>query len=288
MSIATHEVDSGLGRWTHTAWRPDSTGPLAGLVDQIWYFDGLTMHPRERVFPNGLLEIIVHLGARYRTLDETGFALSPTTCITGIHSQSMVIEAPGPHCRVLGVRLRPAGAYALLGQPLSDLSDRTVDLCELVGRAADELAERCHDASSTIEVLNRAIGWISERIRCSLEWYPIHRAAAWAAEQIANSCGTVPIAVLRTQTGLSHVRMAAIFREQVGVTPKRYARIHRFRHALQLLNENAHSLAQIAARAGYYDQPHMNADFREMAGLTPREILNAARYPNSVSVAESP
>jgi hypothetical protein len=30
----------------------------------------------------------------------------------------------------------------------------------------------------------------------------------------------------------------------------------------------------------------MNSEFREMAGLTPREFLAATRYPNSLSLPE--
>lgn len=50
--------------------------------------------------------------------------------------------------------------------------------------------------------------------------------------------------------------------------------------------QGAGSLADLAVTAGYYDQPHMNAEFRELSGLTPREFLAAHRYVNSVSIAE--
>jgi AraC-like DNA-binding protein len=33
----------------------------------------------------------------------------------------------------------------------------------------------------------------------------------------------------------------------------------------------------VALAAGYYDQPHMNAEFRQLSGLTPREFLARAR-----------
>jgi AraC-like DNA-binding protein len=53
-----------------------------------------------------------------------------------------------------------------------------------------------------------------------------------------------------------------------------------------MLNRPGASLSQVALDAGYYDQPHMNAEFREMAGLTPRQFLAARRYPNSLSLPE--
>ena len=45
-------------------------------------------------------------------------------------------------------------------------------------------------------------------------------------------------------------------------------------------------LVAIAAQAGYYDQPHMNAEFRNHAGMTPHAFRRAQRYPNSTSLAE--
>ncbi|WUG29167.1 helix-turn-helix domain-containing protein [Streptomyces sp. NBC_00459] len=34
------------------------------------------------------------------------------------------------------------------------------------------------------------------------------------------------------------------------------------------------SLADLASRAGYYDQSHMYRDFRTLSGRTPRELLD--------------
>ncbi|MFW6084495.1 MAG: helix-turn-helix domain-containing protein [Gemmatimonadota bacterium] len=47
------------------------------------------------------------------------------------------------------------------------------------------------------------------------------------------------------------------------------------------------SLAEVALSAGYYDQPHMNREFRRMAGLTPGEYLRSRRFPESPHLAES-
>ena len=285
MPIVAQRFDSNLGRWTHTGWLPGPGHPLEWAVDRVWDFDGMAAHPRERVFPNGHLELIVQLDDRYLDITAAGAVPTPAACVTGIFSRSAVVQAPRRPCRVLGVRLRPAGAWALLAHPLCQLAELTADLGDLVGSAGGELAEQCHHADSGIERVRRAVAWLGGQLRRP-DARGVDPAAQWVARRIADTGGSRPIAALRAETGLTDARLIALFREQVGVTPKRLARIHRFDHALTLLTREGGTLASVAQRAGYFDQPHMNADFREMAGLTPGEFLAATRYPNSLSLPE--
>src|SRR5262249_61599947 len=85
------------------------------------------------------------------------------------------------------------------------------------------------------------------------------------------------VARLRKESGLSKARLVAAFRAQIGVRPKLWARLVRFRRVLDALAETEVRLADVALDAGYYDQAHMNAEFRELAGVSPTEFL-AARF----------
>ena len=280
MSVTSFEVDSPLGRWRAHQWQPSH---LAGVVDFLWHFEGQLTHLRERAFPSGKLELIVHFGETYTLVEGKGSGRCSVACLTGLQTSSILIEAPPGPCCVMGIRLHPAGAYALLARPLSEMSDLTADLGDLVGRAAADLTEHCSEAVSAEERLGRAAAWVAGRVAVSPRVDP---AIAWIASQIERRQGSVSIAELRERTGLTRTRLATAFREQIGVPPKLYARILRFRRLLDLLSQGAGSLADLALAAGYYDQPHMNAEFRELSGLTPREFLASARYANSVSLAE--
>src|SRR4030095_12288593 len=97
--------------------------------------------------------------------------------------------------------------------------------------------------------------------------------------------GALPVTALREEAGLSATRLAAAFRTHVGVTAKQYGRILRFRQLLAMLHRGSASLADGALAAGYYDQPHMNAEFRELSGFTPREFLAGDR---SLEIRASP
>jgi AraC-like DNA-binding protein len=271
MKISTLHNDTPLGSWIYSEWRPRR---LAGLVEVIWYFKGPTSSARKRILPNGMVEMLVNFGEPYRTISGAGPEWLKKAWLAGLQSGPMVGEQP-PRQDVMGVRMCPAGAYALLNGPMREISELVVDLEDLVGRAADELAERCYDATSVEGRLRRAADWVAERVMKSRGIDP---AVAWAAGQIEQTGGAVSIAELRRQTGLSKTRLAEAFRDQIGLAPKLYARVVRFRRAAELLQKGASPLIEIALAAGYYDQPHMNAEFRDLSGLAPREFL-AARYP---------
>ncbi|MGH2602079.1 MAG: LysR substrate-binding domain-containing protein [Dehalococcoidia bacterium] len=184
-----------------------------------------------------------------------------------------MVEAPGHETSVLGIRLTVAGAYALFGRPMQELTGLTVDLQDLLGSAAAELQDRCWAESSPRGRFNRAAEWIEARLRRGIRADP---AVAWAVDQIRRCGGAVSISRLREQAGLSSNRIASAFREQVGVTAKQYARIVRFRLVLDRLHAGTVSLADAAhepwiiAAPGSSDCARLVAAACTAAGFTPK------------------
>lgn len=281
MRVETQQVEGPFGSWKHTEGRCDE---LAGLIEVVWHFDGQTTFQRERAFPNGLLEIVVQLDEPFREI-RNGQRQDhfPVTCINGLQTNSFVIEAPAHPCKVLGIRLTPAGAYALLDTSLIDMRDITIDLRDIAGRCAAELTERCLDATSGEARVRIALAWVGERVARGVRVDP---GIGWMAREIERHHGAVSMASLRDRVGFSKTRTVEGFRRQIGLSPKTYARVIRFRRVLQLLHADVGSLSDVALEAGLYDQPHLNAEFKELSGFTPTEFLAALRY-SPTSLAES-
>src|SRR5262245_19900140 len=135
MEISTLHNDTSIGSWAYSEWRPPH---LAGLVEVVWYFKGPTSSARKRVLPNGMVEMLVNFGEPYRTISGAGPELLKTAWLAGLQSGPMVGEQP-PRQDVMGVRLCPAGAYALLHRPMREIRELVVDLAGPVGPAANEL-----------------------------------------------------------------------------------------------------------------------------------------------------
>ncbi len=284
-------ADSALGRWMVARWTPPIASRLSSLVERIWYFDGTMVHAKERVFPDGRAEIIVMLDEPHRDGDAETLPTFPAVCINGLRTRPSVVVAPPGRCRVLGILFEPLAACRLLHESLADLTDTTIDLRDAIGRAADELGNRCADGVNTsawnparnaVAVVRTAAEWAMDRVS---EGPMVDPTIHWAACTIRSDRGVLSVNGIGSALRLSRSQFAERFRSRVGVTPKRFARIVRFQNALSMLGQ-VESIASVAAELSYYDQAHMHRDFGEFAGMTPGAFVAARRYAGSSSVAE--
>ena len=164
----------------------------------------------------------------------------------------------------------PVGAFAFLGLPMHELVDGIVPLEDVLPRAARNLTARLADATSWEERFTRLDEILLARLADSREPSP---DVAWAWQTLVDSHGRVPVGWLCDRLGRSRKQLAVRFREQIGLPPKTVARILRFTRAVGLLQGRADGeLAGVAFECGYYDQAHLNRDFREFAGTSPGEF----------------
>src|SRR5262245_5527347 len=136
---------------------------LAPWVDLLWFYEGPTGHHRKRIFPNGRVELLVNMGEPYRLAEGRGSERLRTAWLSGLQHGPMVVEQPARQ-KVLGVRLRPAGAYAVLAAPMHEITGLVADLEDLLGPAARELVERCHEEATAEGCFVAAKRWISARV----------------------------------------------------------------------------------------------------------------------------
>jgi AraC-like DNA-binding protein len=93
----------------------------------------------------------------------------------------------------------------------------------------------------------------------------------WAWERLRRTAGAVRVDGLARELGWSRRHFAQRFKRELGVAPKTAARLMRFDRAARRLRAGE-PLGQVALDCGYYDQPHMNREFRALAGCTPAQL----------------
>ncbi len=81
---------------------------------------------------------------------------------------------------------------------------------------------------------------------------------------------------LAREANLSKYHFARTFREAEGVTPWAYVQRVRVRRARTLLDAGL-PLAEVALRAGFYDQSHLTNTFKRIEGVTPGQYRRKKR-----------
>lgn len=251
--------------------------PLGPFVENLWALSDAPGHTRERILPSGTFELVINLQEdAFRIYDSAGGSCRrmPGAIVSGAYRRPFVIDTLA-HASVVGVHFRPGGAARFLGVPAGALADDHVELAALWGRRAGELRERLCGAAAPAERFEL----LEQALLARLASQPRRHPAVLGALGALESTGAT-VRELAERAGLSHRRFIQLFDEEVGMTPKRFARVRRFQRALAIA-QGAESVdwAQLAHASGYCDQSHLIRDFTAFSGLSPAGLHRHRRDP---------
>jgi AraC-like DNA-binding protein len=238
-------------------WELATRGRMSSYVERA---PGLAVR---RELPGPLIAVILELGPPLRVDGHRhagGF-------VAGLGDVPSTTEHDGFQCGVQ-LDLHPLEARTLFGVPMSELEGRVVSLDDLLPRAhlVERLAE-LPDHDARFDLLDRLLATHTAAAP------PRARIARWACDRIERSGGNVDVRTLARELGYSEKQVARIFRDWVGLTPKRYGRLVRFHRLVSRLKVDPHATwAALAADLGFYDQAHLLREVRQFGGSTPTEL----------------
>jgi AraC-like DNA-binding protein len=258
--------------------------PLSKYVQHMWSACHSGMpSSRQRVYPNGAMALVIHLTRPTATyfLDDKPHKIS-VPLLAGPYSRSFHID-PSLSNAVIGILFYAGAARMFFPVAAHELQNSDVSLCELYPNEADRLLNDVCSATSAELQFRQVEQYLCGKLAKAV---PIHPAVELAIHQLSGR-GMPSVRRIQSETGLSHTRLIQLFREHVGLTPKLFCRVRRFRSVLVQANKGEPvNWAELAVSCGYFDQAHLIRDFRTFAGITPRQFSPALPHPMQ-AVAES-
>jgi AraC-like DNA-binding protein len=279
VTVRRHE--SELGAW-ELAGRPPHPA-LAGAVNRyVGYVERSSIPVRRREVPQAQVTVILGFGAPMTIAGPRQPARPRGSFVAPVCESYAITELSGV-AHGIQVDLSPLAARSLLGVPMRELDELVVDVEELLGADGVRLVERLYEApgwDARFDLLDAAIG---RRLRDAA---PPSPDVAWAWRRLRETGGGLAIGALAAELGCSRRHLVSRFRDHVGPAPKTVARIVRFQRVVRLLErDDGARLAELAQDCGYYDQAHLDRDFRELAGTTPSAYVGS-RLPDGIGVRE--
>ena len=246
--------------------------PLGGLVQTIVYRAGQQPQTSvEKILPGPETSLWVNLNRdAFRSFDDDGQVRRvPGAMLAGPTSRASVIEFEQGHAHV-SVTFALGAASRFAGPPLAAARDELVPLDLLWGRSGACLRERLLEAGTPEDALSVMEDVLLQQLTGALA---LDRAVIAAAGALSRG---VPVGQVSEDLGLLPRTLRRRFTAQVGLTPKRFARVQRMQRLVRDLDgRTCVDWAAAAARHGYADQPHLADEFRALAGVTPGEYLRS-------------
>jgi AraC-like DNA-binding protein len=236
---------------------------MAGFGDR-----GLTP-PGLRLIPHPAVTLILVFGGTIAVEDAAG-RQQQGSFVTGLGFGQALRALRVEAFECLQVRLSPVAAHAVLGAAVADLGNVVVALDDLWGRHAARLSDRLCDLSSWEDRFAATDAWLARRCAAPSQVAP---EVAWAWRRIAVGRGMVRVEHLAAELGWSRKRLWSRFQSQIGLPPKRAAKLVRFDHAVHGLVAGQDA-AGVAADRGYADQSHLHRDVAAFTGLTPATVVS--------------
>jgi len=239
--------------------------PLTNLVEQYWLVNWHLQSGVEHVQKN-LPDPNFHL-----TFDSQGVKL--------IGPVSKVYHYPMAACGfVIGVKFIPGSLNALLSKPLGDYVDKEMSASRYFGPDVNGMFETGVDALTDENIVAALNGFLLGFVK------PVTAQQSQVARLLASikhSNEIHTVAQLAQHASLPVRTLQRLFNRYVGLSPKWLLRKYRLHDALEALESNTLTLAELAAQLEYTDQSHLIRDFKDMLGMSPAQYLTARYAPEN-------
>ena len=247
--------------------------PLSAYVSYLWVAESYVQpHAREFVLPTGSLTLVIDLNVER----------ADAILICGARSEPLVLGTAKP-LQILAAVFKPGGGFPFAACPAGELQNLQVPLTAFWPSETAELREHLLEAPTNSERFRVLDSFLMQRLRSSR---PPSPGVNHAIRQFQGADPASSVASVRDQLGISAQRFIEMFRGEVGLPPKVFARLARFRRVLQRIDTAADvDWTDLALSTGYFDQPHFIGDFRQFAGVTPSAYLHRTAR-NHVRIAE--
>jgi AraC-like DNA-binding protein len=264
--------------------------PVAALRRYIAWYSGYRqagVGPAvHRGMPSPYLTLIFTLDEPLTVAAHPDPAQRPGTFSTlagGLHTSPAMITHDGWQLGIQ-VALSPLGARPLLGLPAGELASIDVPGSAVLGALAAEIRDRARAAGSwparfavVDDVLTAQL--VRHRDRGGAVAPDVSPEVGLAWRELLRTGGRARIGGLTLETGWSARHLQGRLRTETGLTPKAAGRVIRFDRARRrmlrggLARPGGLVLADLAAECGYYDQAHLDREFRALAGCSPSQWM---------------
>jgi AraC-like DNA-binding protein len=227
-----------------------------------------------KVLPSTMAVIGIQYGNPMKVLGERKAEMLGTSGITGLQTSFKEYVSTGAIGTII-VRFKPGGLAAFTPYPVHEFQDGNINLAQLFPPIlVAEMEHRLREASAA----NERVAIVSAFLLSVYGQRNPDPLVMEAAKLIQMQRGRVSIDRLAGQLFVGRRTLERKFNSLIGSTPKKFAGIVRFQHAISLRKSGLDYL-DIVEACDFSDHAHLAHDFKAFAGCSPETFFRNELQP---------
>lgn len=225
------------------------------------YISNYTISFPEPGMVRGTLTILPDAsGCFVSTFDGTDIG---TTCWGATTKPNQVDDSSNDCSLMVFIEFNPYGMYQFIRVDQAELADRIIDL-ESVDREIQSAIQNAVEISTGVTDLADCLDrfFLNRMIQNQPPAYIFN-----CLELIRSNKGQLKVKDISTYENYSERHLNRLFLKQIGIHPKMFLRLVRMNHAVRLLQKAHASLMSVALHSGYFDEPHLINEFKDLFGI---------------------
>jgi AraC-like DNA-binding protein len=252
---------------------------LRKYIRGYWHIETGPVAEHLSLVPDGYPELFFSLGSQVEAglVGQKPAALPKAGFMGQLTGLFMVHNAPGS--QVLYVKMYPWTPNLLFRTPLWQLNDQFPELEALTHDPSfRRLALDVQACGSLADASVLLDAFLLKKLLNLTDENPFLRHAV---HQIFDRSGAMNVDCLTGHIHASRRYVEKLFKNAIGISPKRYARLIRVKKAsICMLDKNfSGNIGHIASGLDYYDQSHFLKDFKSVTGQSPTAFLRSQGLP---------
>jgi AraC-like DNA-binding protein len=229
-------------------------GAFSKYFNAFWYSENLTSTEKvQKILPDGCSDIIIPLSVENNDPVFVGYMTKSINATIN----------PGE--KVFGLRFNPGYSYTVIRDNMSQFTDKTIELSAINNINFSSL-------QNDFQENGKINFFILEYILNKIIKPPLKESYIFPAlKLIKNNPSFLKIEELANLLNVSRRFLEKEFKKYIGITPKKFIQIERFKKTLKATNQK---LSALALEHGYYDQAHFIKKFKEFSGDTPTNFFS--------------
>ena len=199
--------------------------------------------------------------------------------LNGLRKGSVKIIQKGK-LNIFGISFYPYGLYKFLNIPISEFTDKTIELEILSKKLSDNLTKvllNDSDEQQKIQSIEKELIKLLEANKSYNE------KISYVYKMFTEESELIKIGEFSKKIGISERQIERLFKNYIGASPKMLSKIIRFQNVSnKMIKSDFDNLTNISQDFYYYDQAHFIKDIKYFTGTTPSKFVKEKNTVKSI------